>query len=403
MDDAPVMGPIVSGHRFFIQGRNGCSMAASRKTSRRQFLRGQSAAGSIQDVAAAIGKHNDEICDTPALEIAHQETDGYLTRFGRRAMACEFEVLLNSGQYSQGAETALAVLDLVDELESQLTVYRNESELSQINQHAYAEAVPMEARLFALLKQAAQIHSETGGAYDITSGPLSKIWGFHRRAGRVPPDAELVEAQQRVGLQYVEFDAQRLTLKFQKPGMELNLGSIGKGYALDRAAELLIAADIQSFLLHGGNSSVLAAGNRSNGFGWWIGLRHPMRPQRRIGEIQLSNRALGTSGSGTQFFVHNNRRYGHILDPRVGRPAEGVLSVTVAAQSGAEADALATAFYVMGRPAAIEYCRQHPGVSAVIMSAGTESQEVDVTLWGFCSDEIRLYPDQSLGIEWVER
>ena len=130
--------------------------------------------------------------------------------------------------------------------------------------------------------------------------------------------------------------------------------------------------------------------------GWWIGLRHPLVPERRIGEILLRDRALGTSGSGTQFFTHEGRRYGHILDPRTGRPAEGMLSVTVASPTGTKADALATAFYVMGTDAAIEYCRRHTDIAAVMMSPAADSGNVDVTLFGFAEGEIRLYDDPSL-------
>src|SRR5262249_6459055 len=145
-------------------------------------------------------------------------------------------------------------------------------------------------------------------------------------------------------------------VSFQAPGIEINLGSIGKGYALDRMSEMLTDSGIENFLLHGGNSSVLARGTQRD-TSWQIGLRHPLDPQRRIGEISLRNRALGTSASGTQFCEYEGRRYGHILDPRTGQPTQGTLSATIAAPSGAEADALATAFYVMGAEAAIGYCR----------------------------------------------
>ena len=175
-------------------------------------------------------------------------------------MACEFEILLNAGQYSMGPESALAALDLVDGLESQLTVFRDDSEVSRINQTAHLRAVQAEPRLFSLLALAAQINRETDGAYDITSGPLTKAWGFFRRAGNVPTDADLDDARQCVGMQHLEFDPQNATIRFRKPGIEINLGSIGKGYALDRVSELLATAGIENFLLHGGNSSVLGRG-----------------------------------------------------------------------------------------------------------------------------------------------
>jgi FAD:protein FMN transferase len=381
----PTLGGAILGFR-----------SMSRKSSRRAFLRGQSAVEVLQDAA-------DGLAGNDAFSLPPLEQSGYLLRIGRRAMACEFEVLLNAKQYPHGAETAMAALDLVDELESQLTVYRDDSEISRLNQKAHVDPVEVESRLFSLLQRAADIHRETAGAYDITSGPLSKAWGFYRREGRMPSETEIADALAGVGMKHVKLDTAQHTVKFDRLGIEINLGSIGKGYALDRVAGLLLEAGIENFLLHGGNSSVLARGTcaaKSNTEdGWWVGLRHPLRPEKRLGQIRLCNRALGTSGSGTQCFVHDGRRLGHILDPRTGWPAEGVLSTTVAAPSGADADALATAFYVLGTEATLEYCRQHPNVDAVIMTPGKKAAQVDITILNLANEDIQLEPDSSLSIQ----
>jgi thiamine biosynthesis lipoprotein len=143
-------------------------------------------------------------------------------------------------------------------------------------------------------------------------------------------------------------------------------------------AEVLLLDGVGDFLLHGGHSSVLARGSRSGGSGnepgWLVGLAHPLKPERRLAEFRLDNRALGTSGSGTQFFHYQGKRYGHILDPRTGQPAEGVLSSTVIAPSAAEADALSTAFYVGGIELAERYCNTHPSTSAVLVTAATAGE-----------------------------
>jgi thiamine biosynthesis lipoprotein len=151
--------------------------------------------------------------------------------------------------------------------------------------------------------------------------------------------------------------------------MELNLGSIGKGYALDRVGQLLAAAEIHDVLVHGGNSSVLARGSHgaTPGQGWSVGVRNPLRPDHHLGEIRLRDRALATSGSGTQFFMHEGQRYGHILDPRTGWPAQEVLSATVIAPTAALAEALSTAFYVLGSKQAEAYCQQHAEISAILV------------------------------------
>jgi thiamine biosynthesis lipoprotein len=378
------------------------------KTSRRDFLRGRAVVEQLQHA-------------TGALSLAEPDSSSYLLRFTRRAMACDFEVLLNAGQYPHASDTAIAALDLVDELESQLSVYRDDSELTRLNHSAHERPIKVEPRLFALLETAARIHRETSAAYDIATGALSKIWGFYRRAGNMPTPEDLAAIMPRVGLKHVQIDAEAHTVRFDAPGVELNLGSIGKGYALDRAAESLVAAGVEDFLLHGGNSSVLAQGTVSPGLrpgvsdsksaesiaatsGWSIGLRHPLDFERRIGEINLQNRALGTSGSGTQFFLHEGHRYGHILDPRTGQPAEGILSTTVAAPTGAEADALATAFYVLGRDASLKYCRTHPHISAVIMSPiAADERRVELSIIGFTDRDIHFEHDESIAIHFIER
>ncbi len=299
-------------------------------------------------------------------------------------MACEFEVLLNAGQYADAPELAVAALDLVEQLEDQMTVYRPHSEVSRLNRGAIERKVDVEPRLFELLRFAKELHRRTAGAYDITSGPLTKAWGFFRRAGKMPRDDELAATLSRVGSQHLALDESQRTVRFMRPDMEINLGSIGKGHALDRCAELLEGRGVADFVLHGGQSSVLARGERglAAGEGWWIGLRNPLRPTEQLGEIRLRNRALGTSGSGTQFFYHQGRRYGHILDPRTGRPAEGMLSTTVLAPSGAEADALSTAFFVMGMEPALAYCQAHPHLGAVLIALGPKTGSLDIRVIG---------------------
>jgi thiamine biosynthesis lipoprotein len=377
----------------FITGQSRLDLM-SRRSSRRDFLRGRAAARTVADLtrrAAPGGDVDPWLADATA--------ESYLVEVSRPAMACEFKVFLNAGQYEQGTETALLALDLVDALEDQMSVFRPESEISRLNRLAAEGPVEVEPRLFALLELALQLHADTGGAFDVTCGPLWKAWGFARREGRVPSDDELAEAMARVGSDLVELDQQQMTVRFRQPGVELNLGSIGKGYALDRFGELLKGAGVNDFLLHGGQSSVLAQGSRLLAeksasapapFGWSVGLGHPTRRARRLAELRLRDRALGTSGTRTQYFRHKGRRYGHILDPRTGEPADELLSATVVAPSGAEADALSTAFYVMGAEKALEYCRARPELAAALVSAGDGPDGLEVRSIGLEEDELRL-------------
>jgi thiamine biosynthesis lipoprotein len=295
-------------------------------------------------------------------------TEGYWVHLGRSAMACRFEITLPS-ELDHHLDAAHAALDAVDRLEDQLSIFRDSSELSFINREASCRPVPVEERLFALLLQCQELHRVTGGAFDITTTPLSKVWGFLRREGRLPSDEELAAARALVGMQQVTLDPAAGTVHLAAPGVALNLGSIGKGYALDQVAGGLRDGGVTTALLTAGASSVLALGAGPDGQGYLVGLRDPGDHQQRLGTVRLSDAALGVSGVGEQFFTVGERRLGHIIDPRSGWPVEGRATCAVIAPTAALADALATAFFVGGRAVAERYVKDHPQVSVLLIDA----------------------------------
>ena len=296
------------------------------------------------------------------------DVDLHTLAVGRDAMACRFEAVFNAGEPDDATQRGIEALDVVEALEDRLTIHRPGGELWRLNAAAAAGWQPVADDLFALVERADELWRLSDGAFDMATGALSRCWGFLRRSGRTPGDDELAAALAASGWARVELDRAGRRIRFTVPGMELNPGAIGKGYALDRAAGAL--ADVPSFLLHGGSSSVLARGVQGPDLpgrrGWPVGIRHPLRPQARLATVSLVDRALGTSGSGTQFFVDRGRRLGHILDPRSGLPAEGVLSATVLAPSAADADALATAAYVLG-PAGLDRIAPSGGAVAALV------------------------------------
>jgi FAD:protein FMN transferase len=323
--------------------------------------------------------------------IMDQESN-LLIRVSRRAMACEFEVCFPAEKCENGADIAIESLDLVELLEEQLSYFRPGSEISRINLLAAETPVEVEPALFELLQMAMRLYRETDGAYDITSTPLWEAWGFARRAGEIPSDSQLREARALVGGHLVELDPSRQTIRFRRPGVKINVASIGKGYALDVCVERLLALGMTDFLLHGGQSSVLGRGSPiAVGDGrqpWEVGLCDPRQPSRRLAVVRLCNRALGTSGGQFQSFRHQGRRYGHILDPRSGMPAEGVLSATVLAPTAALADALSTAFYVMGPSRSTSYCETHPDIGMVMLCPSVRSGEVEIHRTGLKDGEL---------------
>ena len=300
-------------------------------------------------------------------------------------MGSYFEVRVGA-RAPDAIDLATRALDVVEALEGQLTIYRDDSEVARLNAAAHRGFVAVEPRLFDLLARASQIHVETGGAYDVASGALSLAWGFVKGPRRVPIAVELADALDRSGTAHLSFDHDTKSIRFDRPGVSINLGSIGKGYAVDRAADVL--RDHwwpTSGLIHGGRSSLYALGGPPGSLDgrWPVALRNPVDPSRSLGIIYLRDRGLGTSGDAFQGFEVDGRRYGHIIDPRTGYPpVGGPLSVTVLAPTAAEADALSTAFTLMGVEEASRYCRSHPEVATIFALPGSSAGCAEVRAVG---------------------
>jgi FAD:protein FMN transferase len=341
--------------------------------NRRDFLQPRRFAQSAGQMLGAL----DELADTLA---PPSSANALLLHLRRRAMATTFEIILPFGS-PNAVQMGEEAFDLLDRLEEQMTVYRDSSEISRLNQSAFAGPVRIERRLFGLLALAAQIHRETEGAYDITAGALIKAWGFFRGPRRVPSEEQREAARQCAGMDKVTLDAERCMVRFNQTGIEINLGSIGKGYALDRMARKLRSRGCRRMLLHGGASSVYAGGcPAEEERGWQVAILHPWDRRRRLARVWLRDRALGTSAATHQHLEYNGKKLGHLLDPRTGWPASGIASASVLAPSAAEADALSTAFYVGGLEIARRYCDSHRGIAAILLPEGEGTEPVAIGL-----------------------
>jgi thiamine biosynthesis lipoprotein len=260
-------------------------------------------------------------------------------------MACEFSVTF-PGETRNGVAAGCAALDEVDRLEQLLSVYREESELSRLNRGEGAAG----HEVYQLLRWSVRLSAATGGAFDAASGALVNVW----RGGRVPAAEAVSAALRNSGSRYVRFHDG--SIEYLRPGLEFNLGAIGKGFAIDSALRRIRP---RCALMQGGQSSIGAVGT------WTVAIGDPA-----FARVTLRNRAMGTSAATEQFFVEGGRRYGHILDPRTGWPARGVLSATALAPTATEADALSTAFYVMGPAAVRRFCDANPRFGAVLLLPG---------------------------------
>lgn len=332
--------------------------------------------------ATAFGDHrNAAPPDNPQPETASKSA--ILTEVTRKAMATEFAILLPP-QSLDSVELAVTTLERLDQIEQTLTIYDDGSEVSQINRIAGQRPVPASQPTFQLIERALQWSRRTRGAFDITAGPLVKAWGFTERSGRKPSADEVATALAKVGYHHLKLNREQQTVQFDLPEMSINLGGIGKGDALDQIANELRRGGLDDFLLHGGNSSVLAAGDQiaNSGLGWAIGIAHPTKPKRRLAGVRLRNQALATSGSGKQFFHHRGKRYGHVIDPRTGFPAGDLASLTVITDSAADADACGTGLYVAGTTEIETLSREPWFPHAILIRNGKRQDEVAINCLG---------------------
>jgi len=235
----------------------------------------------------------------------------------------------------------------VDQL---LSNYRKDSEWSQINQRAATAPVPLSEESFALIARCLDYSRSSEGAFDITVGPLMKLWGFFRGQGRIPHRAEIRSVLGRIGYQHIQLDAKQKTIRFLRPGMEIDPGGIGKGYVVDRMADILRRKGVSSALISAGRSSIYAIGAPpQEPRGWTVAIPHPRDSRKQLTEYFLRNESMSTSGTSEKFFVVGGTTYSHIMDPRTGMPARGVLSVSVIAPKTLDSEAWTKPFFVQGR------------------------------------------------------
>jgi len=272
------------------------------------------------------------------------------------AMATRFEIVLYGADPSRLRAAGEEALAEIERLDRQLSFYRADSDVSWINAHAAREPVKVEPGLFALLRLARQIHGDTDGAFDITVAPLMKAWGLAGGAGRVPSDREIADALECVGMSRVRLQEADSTVFFERDGIQIDLGAIGKGYAIDRAVETLRANAIESALIHGGTSTLYGLGSPPGAQAWRVAVRGdtPLYPPSARGKghrvIDLCDSSLSVSAVHGKSFVHDNRLYGHVIDPRSGRPSDRAALAAVWGPLAAETDALSTALLVLGKP-----------------------------------------------------
>ncbi len=242
-----------------------------------------------------------------------------------------------------------AALEEARRLDQMLSNYRPESEWSRVNKLAGMQAVPVSQELFDLLSACVEYSRQSEGAFDITVGPLMKVWGFYKGSGHLPHRAEVRGALDLVGWRNILLDAKTRTVRFAQNGVEIDPGGIGKGYAVDRLAQILKDQGIGRALISAASSSIYAIGTPPDEQGWKIGIKNPKDRSKTVATVLLRDESMSTSGNYEKFFLAEGKMYSHIMDPRTGFPSVGMLSVSVIAPRTLDTEAWTKPYYILGR------------------------------------------------------
>jgi thiamine biosynthesis lipoprotein len=299
-------------------------------------------------------------------------------RFSHQAMATTFEVRVQHEDRAYAQQAAAAAFDEIDRIEGVLSRYVESSDVTQINHLPAGTPVHIALDTFECLRISAEMHSQTGGAFDVTVGLLIDCWRDEEKRPRTPSAEELQFALDHTGMDLILLDEPTCAVALLASPMRIDLGGVGKGYAVDRMAEMLKEWDIERVLIHGGFSSVLAMEPPVGMEGWPVTLSHPKDRRRTLARLSLSH--VSVSGSGVE-------KGQHIIDPRTGRPVEGKLATWSVAPDAARADALSTAFMVMTPEEATDYCRDRSDVRGLLIlpedaGTGRAEQIMPVGTWG---------------------
>ncbi len=289
----------------------------------------------------------------------------------RVSMGCVYAIVVYADDTTPFRLGVNAALDEIDRVDRLMSHYRPDSELSRVNREAAKSPIKVDPELFDFIAECLRYCRESDGAFDITVGSLMKAWGFFRGEGRMPSADELARARSRVGYQHVILDRKERTVFFDKAGVELDLGGIAKGYAVDSAIEVLKNHGIRAALVSAGGSTISTLGAPPGKAAWQIEIQDPQDRRKIAQSVFLKNQTLSVSGSYEKFFELDGIRYSHIVDPRTGRPAQGVLSVAVITNNGTSGDALDNVLYVLGVKESEQRLRRWPGLTAFFFLPGT--------------------------------
>ena len=281
-------------------------------------------------------------------------------------MGSSFEITVVAEDEDFAKESLAIAKKEIIRIENLISSWDQKSETSRININAGIAAVEVSKELFDLIFRAQQISKLSSGAFDLTFAAIDKLWNFDGRESEMPNPDTLKASVFNIGYQLIELDEESLTVFLPKKGMKIGFGAIGKGYAADRAKQLLVERGVLGGIINA-SGDMNTWGTKPDGSSWTIGIVNPMNNKKVFSWFSLEHNAVVTSGDYEKFTQINGRRYSHIIDPRTGIPSQGIVSCTVFAGKAELADAIATAIFVMGVESGLFLIDQLPDIEAILI------------------------------------
>jgi thiamine biosynthesis lipoprotein len=278
-------------------------------------------------------------------------------------MGTRIEVQLWSDDPIRAVNAIDAVMADMRRTDELMSTYKPESQLSQVNAHAYERPVQVDADIIDVVLKAQHYSELSNGAFDITYASVGYLYDY--RAHQHPTDAQIQAALPGVDYRSLQVDPQARTIRFLKPGMRIDLGGIAKGWSVDRGIEILREAGIEHAMVNAGGDTALLGDRR--GKPWIVGIRDPRQDGKVVARIPLQDEAISTSGDYERYFEEDGVRYHHILVPGTGKSPDAVRSVTVIGANATHTDGLTKTVFILGVERGMEFVRRVGGIEAVIV------------------------------------
>jgi len=281
-------------------------------------------------------------------------------------MGSRFDITVVADNETEGNSYIDEAVGEIKRIEKMISSWDSTSETSEIIKYAGVKPVKVDKELLDLIERAIKISELTDGAFDISYASMDKIWKFDGSMKDLPTQEEISKSVEKVGYKNIILDPDKQTVFLKNPGMRIGFGAIGKGYAADKAKQLLISEGVTAGIMNA-SGDLCTWGTQPDGSSWMVGITNPLNKNKVFSWFPLDNNAVVTSGNYEKYVLLNGIKYSHIIDPRTGWPAHGLTSVSIFAPKAELADALATSVFVMGKETGLDFINQLPGIECVIV------------------------------------